>query len=53
MTVLLCSTHDKDWGLKEEMQELDDERNAKLTAEDEEAKTRAGRRLKSLFESQG
>ena len=36
----LCSTHDKDWDLKEEMQgwDVDDEINAMLTAVDEEAK---------------
>ena len=40
VTVLLCSAHDKDWDLKEEMHgwDVDDERFAKLTAKDEEAK---------------
>ena len=53
--MLLCSTHYKDWDLKEEMQgwDVDDERIAKLTAMDEEAKTRARRQLKSLFEPEG
>ena len=40
VTVLVCSAHDKDWDLKEEMQgwDVDDERIAKPTATDEEAK---------------
>ena len=37
VTVLLCSAHDKDWDLKEEMQgwDVDGERIAKLIAVDE------------------
>ena len=38
--VIVCSAHDKEWDLKEEMQgrDVDDEKIAKLTATDEEAK---------------
>ena len=38
--VLLCSTHDKEWDLKEELQgwDMDDEGIVKLTVKDEEAK---------------